>query len=157
MDDETLIPNPRGGKRPRNHVEERLMDLLDLFPWWKRKAHKLRLRVHGIRHHWRNEHMITASTIVGKTGTLSVTPVPSNGVIDPGTVKYTADTPSSVTITPAADGMSAQVLFTTAGTVTLSVAATSLGTAIVGDDTVQVTVASPPVPATALHVAFGIP
>ena len=69
-----------------------------------------------------------------------------------------ADVPSLVTIVPATDGMSAQITFLGVGVVNLSVQATSLGNAISGDNTVQVTIQTPPPPAaTVLHVAFSIP
>lgn len=93
---------------------------------------------------------------VGQKFTITLTPVPPNGVVD-GPPAYADSTSGIVAVAPAADGMSAVVTAMTAGTDVISVSGKSLGNPIAGDDTVNITVVPAPVPATALHVAVSVP
>lgn len=106
--------------------------------------------------HKRRDRMIPVSMQVGQSFTITLAPIPTNGVLDvPPT--YTADNPGVVQIAPAVDGLSAKVTAVAVGPVTISVAGVSLGVSITGDSTVVVTVASAQVPATGLHVTVSTP
>ena len=94
---------------------------------------------------------MNAPGTVGDIGTITITPVPPDGVFDPGSGKFIADTPNIVLLSPTGD-TSCKVTAVAPGQVSISWQGTSKGIAIVGDDTVDVDV-SPPA-ATAGHVAF---
>jgi hypothetical protein len=98
--------------------------------------------------------MLQATGIVGQKGTETIAPVPPNGTIDAGSVKYTMDVTGVVTISPAPDGLSAVITAVGPGVVNINVQATSLGNPISGD-TIQATISPvPPPPATSLQVTF---
>ena len=110
----------------------------------------------GVYVYERERHMIPVSMQVGQTFSILLVPIPTNGTLDaPPT--YSADNPALVTITPAADGLSAKVTALASGAVTISANGVSLGNPIAGDDVVVVAITTPQVPATGLHVTVTTP
>jgi hypothetical protein len=92
-----------------------------------------------------------ASGTIGDIGTITITPIPPDGTIDPGSGKFLSDTPGIVLLAPTGD-TTCKVTAIGAGTATISWQGTSNGVAITGDDTVDVDISPPQ--ATAGHVAF---
>jgi hypothetical protein len=100
--------------------------------------------------------MLSATGVVGQSGTMTITPIPANGTIDAGSGAFSVDVPGVVTLTPSADGLSCVIAATTPGICNITWNGTSLGNAISGDNALQCTVtAAPPPVATAGHVTFG--
>jgi hypothetical protein len=97
--------------------------------------------------------MISVTGQIGQSATITLTPIPSNGQIDPGSIKYNNDNPGAAQVTPSADNLSAKVTLLAPGTVNITAALTSYGTAVLGDASIQITSIAPaPPPVTGLHV-----
>lgn len=111
------------------------------------EAWAMRISLYGFYpHHFKGEHMISAPALVGQKATASEVPIPANGTIDPGSVKWIADNPTLVNLTPSADGSSCGIQTVAVGTVNISCQATSNGVPISGTDVIQVVISAPPPP-----------
>lgn len=103
--------------------------------------------------------MLSATLVLGDstqdTFEITTSPLPAGSTFDPGSITYIAAPTGTVAMVPSADGTTCQVTAAAAGACTITVAGTANGAPITGDSQVAVTVNTPVVFATGLHVAIG--
>ena len=124
---------------------------------WRRRVRKLYVTAYNKhRFYPRRTHMgvttIPVAMNVGDSFSIELSELPANGVQDSiPTYSDVPSVPGVVSITPAADGLSALVKALAPGIDTIGASVVSLGTTVQGDASVVVTVAAPPPPPVAIQ------